>query len=66
MESHPNSRLFYRKSPEEVVVQHNGREIARYRSKEELVEVHMKGIMAIDPQTRAKVLEIYRGEPGDN
>ena len=66
MESRPNSRLFYRKSPKEVVVQRNGREIARYRSAEELVEVHMKGIMAIDTQTRAKDLEIYRGEPGDN
>ena len=66
MESHPNSRLFYRKSPEEVVVQHNGREIARYRSKEELVEVHMKGMMAVDPQSAAQVLKIYRGQPNDH
>ena len=66
MEGQPNSRLFYRKTSEEVVVQHNGLEIARYRNTKELVEVHMKGMIAIDSHTAQQVLRIYRGETNDN
>ena len=66
MEGQPNSRLFYRKTPEEVVVQHNGLEIARYRNTKELVEVHMKGMIAIDSHTADHVLRIYRGGNNSN
>ena len=59
---HPRSRLFYRESPRQVVVYHDGREIARYHSAEELVEVHIKGIMAVDEQVGQQIQKIYGGE----
>ena len=62
MDRQPRSRLFYRESPREVVVRHDGREIARYRSAEELVEVHIKGMMAADEQAAQQIQKIYRGE----
>ena len=62
MDRQPRSRLFYRESPREVVVHHDGREIARYCSAEELVEVHIKGMMASDEQAAKQILKIYRGE----
>ena len=62
MDRQPRSRLFYRESPREVVVHHDGREIARYHSAEELVEVHIKGMMAADEQATQQIQKIYRGE----
>ena len=62
MDRQPHSRLFYRESPREVVVHYDGREIARYRSAEELVEVHIKGMMAVDEQASQHIQEIYGGE----
>ena len=62
MDRQPRSRLFYRESPREVVVHHHGREIARYHSAEELVEVHIKGMMAADEQAAQQIQKIYRGE----
>ena len=40
------SRIFYRQTPFEVVVLQDGIELASYRSVNELVETHMKGITA--------------------
>ena len=62
MDRQPRSRVFYRESPREVLVHLDGREIARYRSAEELVEVHIKGMMASDEQAAKQILKIYRGE----
>ena len=45
-----------------MVVHHDGREIARYHSAEELVEVHIKGMMAADEQAAQQIQKIYRGE----
>ena len=45
-----------------MVVHHDGREIARYRSAEELVEVHIKGMMASDERAAKQIQKIYRGE----
>ena len=60
------TRIFYRESPSEVVVLKDGREVATYRSKEELVETHIKGLLAIDQQDTRKVRELlrkYRPDP---
>ena len=60
------TRIFYRDSPEEVVVTLDGKEVATYRSREELVETHIKGMLAIDQQDSKRVrelLKIYRPDP---
>ena len=62
MEGKPTSQVVYRDSPKEVVVKHKGREIARYRSAEELVEVHMKGMMAIDKKNANHIQTIYKAK----
>jgi len=56
------SRVFYRAEPSEVVVVHQGREIAVYRSAEELIEVHIKGLLARDQQDVKRIQRIYRGK----
>ena len=58
------TKLFYKESPNQVVVQRNGIEIARYRNAEELVEVHMKGLLAMDEKATAHIRRIYRDKPG--
>lgn len=58
-----DTRIFYRESPKEVVVLRDGIEIAKYRSPEQLIEVHMKGLIARDKQEAQQVRQIYRPEP---
>lgn len=60
------SRLFYRESPKEVVVYHQGREVAVYRNARELIEVHIKGLIATDKLTASQVKDIYLNSPDDN
>lgn len=60
------SRLFYRESPKEVVVYHQGREVAVYRNARELVEVHIKGLVATDKLTASQVNGLYHDSPDDN
>ena len=56
------SRVYYRTSPEQVVVVHEGKELAVYRSPEELIEVHIKGLLARDQQEANRIRRIYRGK----
>ena len=54
------TRIFYRESPHEVVVEKDGKAIAVYKSVEELVEHHIKGLLARDQQDLKRVRNIYR------
>ena len=54
------SRIYYRKSPAGVVVVRNGEVIAEYQSTDELIETHIKGILAKDQQDTTKIREILR------
>lgn len=60
-----SARVFYRKSPEGVIVEKEGRTVAVYRSTEELIEVHIKGLLARDQQDAQKVRDIYRNVKPD-
>ena len=60
------SKLFYRESPKEVVVYHQGREVAVYRNARELIEVHIKGLIATDKLTASQVKDTYHNSPDDN
>ena len=60
------SRLFYRESPKEVVVYQQGREVAVYRNARELVEVHIKGLIATDKLSASQVKDIYHDSTDDN
>ncbi len=62
MGEEPVSRVVYRNSHKRVVVKYKGREIARYRNAGELVEVHMKGMMAIDAHSAKQILKIYNSK----
>ena len=59
------SRVYYRESPNEVVVVHEGNEIAVYRSPEELIEVRIKGLLARDHQEAERTRKIYRAKDQD-
>ena len=53
-----SSRVYYRTSPAGVVVVKDDAELAVYRSTDELIETHIKGMLAKDRQNTRKVREI--------
>ena len=53
-----SSRVYYRTSPDGVVVVKDDAELAVYRSTDELIETHIKGMLAKDRQDTRKVREI--------
>jgi ribosomal protein L13 len=60
------SRVYYRTSPDAVVVVKDDAELAVYRSTDELIETHIKGMLAKDRQDTRKVREILRNyRPSD-
>jgi len=60
------SRVYYRTSPDGVVVVKDGAELAVYRSADELIETHIKGMLAKDRQDIRKVRKILRSyRPSD-
>jgi ribosomal protein L13 len=60
------SRVYYRTSPDGVVVVKDGAELAVYRSTDELIETHIKGMLAKDRQDIRKVRKILRSyRPSD-
>ena len=60
------SRVYYRTSPDGVVVVKDNAELAVYKSTDELVETHIKGMLAKDQQDTRKVREILRSyRPSD-
>lgn len=60
------SRVYYRKAPSGVVVVKDNAELAVYRSTDELIETHIKGMLAKDRQDTRKIREILRNyRPSD-
>jgi ribosomal protein L13 len=61
------SRIYYRTSPDGVVVVKDGAQLAVYRSTDELIETHIKGILAKDQQDTRKIRKILRSyRPSDS
>jgi HEPN domain-containing protein len=54
------TRIFYRAEPEAVVVEKDGKEVAAYRNADELVEVHIKGLLAKNKQDSKRVRDLLR------
>ena len=54
------SRIYYRTSPDGVVVVRDGTQLATYRSTDELIETHIKGILSKDQQDTRKIRRILR------
>jgi ribosomal protein L13 len=66
MDKEKANRVYYRTSPDGVVVVKDGAELAVYRSTDELVETHIKGILAKNRQDTKKVREVLRNyRPSD-
>ncbi len=60
------SRVYYRTSPDGVVVEKDGSELAVYRSTDALIETHIKGMLAKDRQDTRKIREGRRSyRPSD-
>ena len=60
------NRVYYRTSPDGVVVVKDGAELAVYRSTDELIETHIKGILAKERQDTKMVREVLRSyRPSD-
>jgi len=57
-----SNRVYYRKSPEGVVVERDGKILAVYRSPEEMVEVHIKGLLASDKHDHRRIQELYKAK----
>ena len=57
------SRIYYRQDPPGVVLEQDGIEIAVYKNAQELIETHIKGLLARDlkdTQTIRDLLQKYR------
>ena len=54
------TRVFYQENPRKVIVEKDGNPIAIYNSVEELVEHHIKGILARDQQEAERVKKVYQ------
>ena len=60
MASEKKTGIFYAKDPKAVVVMHEGKEVFRYRSVDELVEIHMKGLAALERELDATIESQYK------
>lgn len=56
------ARVYYRKSPEGVVIERDGKILAVYRSPEEMVEVHIKGLLANDHEDAHRIEQLYKAK----
>jgi len=54
--------IFYVKDPAGVVVMQNGEALYRYKSVQELVEAHVKGILALEREMEKELAKHYRPE----
>ncbi|HAK52705.1 MAG TPA: hypothetical protein DCM54_12505 [Gammaproteobacteria bacterium] len=59
--SRPKSGVFYSKDPAGVVVMFRGKEVFRYKSVEEFIEVHIKGMKALEEKQEAELERQYNG-----
>lgn len=56
----PKTGIFYVKAPPGVVVMQRGTVMHRYKSVEELVEAHIKGMAALERQMEEELARHYR------
>jgi len=54
------STVFYRDDPKGVVVAHDGKTVAVYKTVDELIETHIKGLLAIHERDAGPVMELLR------
>jgi len=54
--------IFYVKDPAGVVVMQNGEVLYRYKSVQELIEAHVKGIVALEREMEDELAKHYRPE----
>ena len=57
----PRSGIFYRKDPPAVVVMFRGKEVFRYKSVEEFIEVHIKAMKALEQKQEDELERQYEG-----
>ena len=57
----PRSGIFYRKDPVAVVVMFRGKEVFRYKSVEEFIEVHIKAMKALEQKQEDELERQYEG-----
>ncbi len=56
----PEARVYYRTDPPEVVLQKDGKDVLSYKSVDDLVETHIKGLLAIQERDGKTVLDLLR------
>lgn len=54
------ARVYYRTNPPEVVLQKDGKDVLSYKTVEELVETHIKGLLASPEQDSRIILELRK------
>lgn len=52
--------IFYTKDPAGVVVMQDGKEVCRYKSVQELVDAHVKGMVALEKEMEAVLARAYK------
>ena len=60
MSSRKKTGIFYVKDPVGVVIMHEGVEISRYRTVDELIETHVKGLAALERELDSVIEDQYK------
>jgi len=54
------ARVYYRNDPPEVVLQKDGKDVLSYKTADDLVETHIKGLLAMQERDGKDVLDLLR------
>lgn len=54
------TRVYYKNDPPAVIVQKDGKDVASYKTTEELVEAHIKGLLAVQEQEGRAVVDLLK------
>lgn len=54
--------IFYSKNPDGVVVMFQGKEVFRYKSVDEFIEVHIKAVRALEEKQEEELASHYKDD----
>ena len=54
------TRVYYKSNPPAVIVQKNGKDVVSYKSVDDLVESHIKGLLAVQEEEGRAVIDLLK------
>jgi hypothetical protein len=54
------TRVYYKANPPAVIVQKNGKDVVSYKTVDDLVESHIKGLLAVQEEEGRAVVDLLK------